>query len=134
MTHYVRVPLSPETYERVRQWAEGRRQTVADAIADLLADALPVDPPEDGEPELDPAVERERAAYVALHPRLKQTHFGRFVAIYGGELVDEDDEYGPLVERIIHRYPEQFVWLTQVAEQPLHTLSFRSPRLVRELK
>lgn len=133
MTLHINVPLSESTYKRVKQWADMRRQDVGEAIAEYLDDTLPAAEKALVAPaEVDPAVEREEAAYIRLHPQLKKTHFGQYVAIYGGELVDHDQDYGSLFERIDDRYPDEFVWMTRVESEPIGTIHFRSPRFVKE--
>jgi hypothetical protein len=54
------------------------------------------------------------------------------VAIYNGRLIDEDEEYGALFERIDARYPDRFVWMTQVKDEPIETLFVRSFRFEDE--
>jgi hypothetical protein len=79
--------------------------------------------------EDDPALRREMQAYIAMHPMLKKTHFGKHVAIFQAKLIDSDDDYEALTRRIDARYPDQFVWISTVEEEPIQTLVFRSPRL-----
>jgi hypothetical protein len=79
--------------------------------------------------EQDPVLAHEMQAYITLHPMLKKTHLGKHVAIYQGRLVDIDDDYDTLTRRIDARYPDQFVWISTVEEEPIKTLAFRSPRL-----
>lgn len=66
-------------------------------------------------------------AYIALHPQLKTTHFGQYVAIYGGQLVDHDADHAALYERIDARYPNEYVWMSKVEAEPMQTLHWRSP-------
>lgn len=130
MTQNITVPLTDRTYRRIKQWAEARQQNVGDAIADFLTENLVDDvlivPPA----AADERVEREKAAYLRLYPRLKAQYAGQYVAIYNGQLVDHDVEYGALFERIDDRYPDTFVWLTRVEDEPIGTIEFRSPRFV----
>jgi hypothetical protein len=133
MTLHVNVPLSESTYKRVKRWADLRRQDVGEAIAEYLDDTLPTaDKALITPAEADPAVEREKAAYIRLHPHLKSRYLGQYVAIYGGELVDHDEDNGALFERIDERYPDTFVWMTRVEEEPIGTIHFRSPRFAKE--
>jgi hypothetical protein len=61
--------------------------------------------------------EREVAAYDALWPELLKTHKGKWVAIYQGQLVDEDDDRQALSVRIHARYGyDEPVLITQVLE------------------
>ena len=133
MTQNVNVTLSDRVYRRLKQWSEARQQDIGDAIADFLLENLPDNdilaiPPA----ESDAQVEREKAAYIRLHSQLKEQYAGQYVAIHGGELVDQDSDYGALFERIDDRYPDDFVWLTRVEDEPIGTIQFRSPRFVEE--
>jgi hypothetical protein len=67
----------------------------------------------------DEAVERERAAFIALHPMLLATYPGEEVAIYGGQVVDHDKDGVALSSRIYQRFPHEFVWIAPVTDQPL---------------
>lgn len=126
----ITVSLPDYAYRRIKRWAESRQQNVSDAIVDFLAENLPEEswyiPPA----APDQAVEREKMAYLRLHPQLKTQYAGQYVAIYNGQLVDHDVDYGALFERIDDRYPDTFVWLTRVEDEPIGTIEFRSPRLV----
>lgn len=82
--------------------------------------------------EEDAQVEREKNAYLQLYPQLKKQYTGQYVAIHNSQLVDHDVDYGALFERIDDRYPDTFVWLTQVEAEPMGTIVVRSPRFVRE--
>jgi len=130
MTQYVNVPLPKKMYRRMKRWAETRQQDVGEAIADYLNDSLPDEGSASVPPaEKDPQVDREKSAYLELYPTLKEEYAGQFVAIYGGQMVDHDEDYGALFERVDDRYPDSFVWLTRVGDEPIGTLTFRSPRL-----
>jgi hypothetical protein len=126
----VTLTIGEELYERARRLAEERGMnveevlaTVLDATGDAMASLVP---------EANDVLDREREAYVALHPKLWPEYEGRHVAIYRGELIDHDRDFGALYERIVARYPDEFVWLTKVQKEPIPTLVFRSPRLVRD--
>ena len=133
MTQYVEVPLSTTTYERVQRLAKRRHQKVGEAIATFLDESLPdsilsfIPPAEE-----DPDVEREMQAYIRLHPQLKEKYIGQYVAIYQGQLVDYDTNYGTLLDRVDSRYPDVFVWVTPVEEEPIGTIVFRSPRFLND--
>lgn len=131
MTQIVNVPLSDGVYKQLKRWADDRQQNIEVAIANYLSENLPVDddilivPPH----EPDPRVEREKEAYLRLYPKLKEKYSGMYVAIYDGELIDYDADFGSLFERIDDKFPtDVFVWMTQVTDEPIRTLHFRSPR------
>lgn len=133
MTQNINVTLSDQAYRRIKRWAKARQLDLGDAIADFLVENLPdsdmlVIPPATA----DPHIEREKAAYLRLYPQLKAQYAGQYVAIYNGQLVDHDADYGALFERIDDRYPDTFVWLTRVGDEPMGTIRFRSPRFVED--
>lgn len=131
MTQNITIPLSDRTYRRIKRWAETRQQDLGDAIAEFLVENIPDNdalfiPPA----ETDPQVVQEKEAYLRLFPQLKKEYAGHYVAIQNGQLVDHDANYGALFERIDDRFPETFVWLTRVEDEPIATIVFRSPRFV----
>jgi hypothetical protein len=77
----------------------------------------------------DNAVDKEMQAYITLHPMLKEKYLGQHVAIYDGKLIDHDQDFIRLYERIEAIYPNEFVWLATVEEEAMPTLISRSPRL-----
>lgn len=131
MAEYVTVSIPEALVHRARKLAKARRRPVDAVIAELLDVALPPaeEAIESDEVE-EAAVAREMDAYVALHPSLKANYFGEHVAILEGQLVDHDSDPAALYRRIAAQYPDRFVWLTVVEEEPLTTLAFRSPRIV----
>ena len=133
MTQNITVSLTDRAYRRIKRWAESRQQNIGDAIAEYLTENLLEDvfivPPAGA----DPRVEREKAAYLRLYPQLKTQYAGQYVAIYNGQLVDHDVDYGALFERIDDRYPDTFVWLTRVEDEPIGTITFWSPRFVANI-
>lgn len=136
MAAQVLVTLPDSVYERVQQLAEAHQQGIAEAIAEYLEANLPVVEPARQviatHTIQKSALAREKAAYLKLHPMLKGKYFGQHVAIYQGELIDVDTDYGQLYERIRARYPNQIVWLATVTEDPIETIVVRSPRFVPE--
>lgn len=72
---------------------------------------------------------REEAAFRQLHPELRKLYPDQFVAIYGGELVDHDEDFATLNKRIRDTFGHKFVWIAPVLEQPEETWSVLSPRL-----
>lgn len=135
MEAQVTVTLSDRLYHRVQSLARVKRRQMAEAIVEHLEATLPES--EDASATLDlsqqqsAALAHEEAAYLRLHPQLKVTHFGRYVAIYQGALIDADDTFGTLVERVRRNLPNQVVWLTQVKEEPIQTIVKRGNRLAR---
>ena len=58
---------------------------------------------------------------------IKNKYLGQHIAILNGQLIDVDEDYGALYERIDAQYPDRFVWMAAVEDEPMPTLVFRSP-------
>lgn len=61
-------------------------------------------------------------AYQALHPTLKETHLGKYVAIDNNRLIDSDADRVVLRERLIATYPNRFIPIRLVEETPTRTI------------
>lgn len=136
MAMQITLTISERLYERASRLAQLRQQEVADAIADYLNDHLPateIDIPATAIQTLNTLrLEQEKIAYIKLHPLLKEKYLGQHVAIYQGELIDHDRDYGMLYERIRQQYPREVIWLATVKEEPIETIHVRSPRFAAE--
>lgn len=128
MSEYVTVTIPEALLRRAKKLARVRRRPVDVVIAELLDRALPDEASSVANAE-DEAVMREMEAYIALHPALKANYMGQHVAILDGQLIDHDSDPAALYGRIAARYPDRFVWLAAVEEEPLATVKFRSPRI-----
>ncbi len=134
MSTTVILELEDATYRRARRLADTQQQALADALAGWIEATLPADDSETVHEaatagESDDAVIREMAAYLELHPQLKTQYLGQYVAIRNGRLIDHDDSYDRLFDRIDVAFPDEFVWLTRVEHEPLKTVTYRSPRI-----
>jgi predicted transcriptional regulator len=132
MTVTVTLQLDDAIWRRASHLAQQQDQAVADVLVEWLAETLPA--PANGEAAsanagADDVVTREMQAYIALHPQIKAQYRGSYVAILDGKLVDHDADYAALFDRIDARYPDTFVWLTRVEDEPIKTVVFRSPRM-----
>lgn len=133
MAEFVTVSIPEALLGRAKKLARVQRRPVDVVIAELLDGALPPDEqPAAAVADDDAAIRREMEAYISLHPALKADYMGQHVAILDGRLVDHDSNPVSLYERIAARYPDRFVWMTAVEEEPITTLVFRSPRIVPE--
>jgi hypothetical protein len=135
METQVTLSLPEKLYERAEHLARLRQQDITTVIEDLLDDTLPSI---EGDNEIstvsqpDDALDREMQAYIRLHPALKEKYFGKYVAVYGGELIDHDEDFEALYERVRSQYPHDIVWMSPVKEEPIETIYIRSPRFVQE--
>lgn len=127
--------LPDEVYERAQHLAQVRQQEVNIVIAEVLDDALPLTELEieiDDWTEEDAALDREMQAYIAMHSQLKAKYFGQHVAVYGGQLIDHDQDFDALYGRVRKQHPDEIVWISTVKAEPIETIYIRSPRFVQE--
>jgi hypothetical protein len=99
MATKVTVELPDKVYQRVRRYARLHQQDMEKLLSGVIEEGLDA---KEAEAEIvdwtepDPAVDREMEAYIAMHPALKEKYFGKYVAVYHGELIDYDDDPGAL--------------------------------------
>ncbi len=127
--------LPDKVYERAQHLAQVRQQAVNELLAKVLDDALPLTELEtevDDWSAEDAALEREMQAYIAMHPQLKEKYLGQHVAVYGGKLIDHDQDFDALYERVRKQYPDEVVWISTVKAEPIEIIYIRSPRLIQE--
>ncbi len=130
MTLELNITLSQEIYQKLEQYAHNKNLGVAEAVAGYLAEnppTLPTSTPSEAEQLAD--LRREKKAFLAMHPVLHKQHKGQYVAIYQGALLDHDDDYGTLYERVRAQYPHQIIWISKIQDTPLPEIVVRSPRL-----
>lgn len=119
----------------MRQLAKQRDKEIVAVVESILSQGLPGNLDESGWIDLsepDEVAEHEMQAYIELHSMLKQNYFGKHVAIHGGRVVDYDDSFDALYDRIDQAYPNQFVWMSKVEDQPIDTFVVRSPRFTQD--
>jgi hypothetical protein len=131
MSKEVILAIPDEMYRRFERRAAATGQDVAGVLIEVINRNETVD---EGELTYEPdeAVERERAAYLSLHPMLWQKYPGEYVAIYGGKLVDHDPDGVALSQRVRRRFPNQFVLRRRVEAEPDRILQMRSPRFTQD--
>lgn len=125
MSTRVTIDIPDHVYRRVESIARQSKRGVDEVVADVVARsvrAFPVNPNRD-------AMLREVEAFRAMHSALRRDHFGEYVAIHEGQLVDHDPDPIALLNRIRQNYPGQTVLRRKVEEAPEVILRFRSPRL-----
>jgi len=76
-------------------------------------------------------IRSEADAFRKLHPELVKKYLGQHVAIHNGDVVDHDQDFQTLHQRIRQRFGRQPVLLRQVTSEPERILVMRSPRLER---
>lgn len=79
------------------------------------------------------ALHQEAQVFRARHTDLLQTYAGRYIAMYQGQVVDDDADQLTLLERIEEQYPHTPVLITPVVAEPEETYTVRSPHWERGL-
>lgn len=79
-------------------------------------------------------IDREIAAYEAMHAQLVRDHLGEWVAIHRQQLVDHDSDRAALYRRIRSQYGRTAVLIRQVAADPVEEVWVRTPATGRTLR
>lgn len=132
MTYHVEIPLPDHLYQQLGQWANARQQKIGEVIAEAIADYLVDTLLQESLPDSEIAPERE--AFLRLHPDLWEKYPGEYAAVCGGKLVDHDADKIALLQRIEQQYPEQFVLVRQVREEPEIVYEHHSVRWLEETR
>lgn len=77
-------------------------------------------------------MDREVAAYEAMHGQLWKQYPNQYVGVHQGEVVDYDSDKVTLLKRIRKQYPNKVVLIRQVLPELPKPFIFRSVHLVRE--
>lgn len=77
-------------------------------------------------------IEAEVRVYESMHAELVRTHLGRYVALHRGKLVDFDEDFQTIHQRIRQRYGHEAVLIRRVEALAQPELLFRSPKFEAE--
>lgn len=121
------ITLPTQLYERVKQTAQNKQQSVDEYVSELIASALD----ENGIVPItnDEALAQEARAWDSLYPLLKEKYPGQYVAIHQGQVLDVDKDALTLNRRIQKNHPNKTIWVSRVEEKPFSEIFMRSPRL-----
>lgn len=121
-------------HERRELFHELFREIIEESDISSLSKSSPVEIPslKSNSPDevngLEAVIEGEIAAFHKLHPELLKKYKGEFVAVHRHTLVDHDADKLALYQRIQDRYPDQFVLMRRVEDEPEKELHLRSTR------
>jgi hypothetical protein len=123
------ITLPNQLYERVKQTAQNKQQSVDEYVSELIASALD----ENGTVPMtnDEALAQEARAWESLYPMLKEKYPGQYIAIHQGQVLDVDEDALSLNRRVRTNHPNNTIWISQVKEEPFPEIFMRSPRLER---
>lgn len=115
----------PETiYQQAEQMALASRRPLAEVLIDAIGErssTLYIDPKR-------PAMLREKAAFLAMHAKLAAEYMGQYVAVFGGSIIDHDEDAVSLMRRVRQLYPSEAILMKRVEDDPNRVLEFRSPQ------
>ena len=117
------IKLNPELMKTIKKTAAARSLTVDQVMEKAVLAYLR----DEEKQQMDDNI----SAYRRLHPELVEKYPGKFVAIHGGDLVDHDDDFRVLHNRIREHFGRQPVLIRQVTSQIERTWTFRSPHFAR---
>ena len=78
-------------------------------------------------------IQKEAESFRAMHPDLVKQYLEQVVAIHEGQVVDHDLDFAALHQRIRQRFGRTAVLLRRVETEPERVLTFRSPRIERNV-
>lgn len=127
MSTKLTITLPDDIYRQFESAAEVSEQNVAELVTEAVVANVPrlAVHPQWRE------MEREEAAFRAMHKELLLKYHNEYVAIYQGKVVDHGEDFVEIVGRIDDAYPDEIVFISKVSSKPERTLRFRSPRLVK---
>ena len=73
----------------------------------------------------------ETEAWYALPADVRHSYAGRYVAVFGGQVIDSDPDRLTLYFRVREHFGRQPVLITEGGDQPIPVYHIRSPRRVR---
>lgn len=126
----VMIDVPEPVYEQATEVAVSTRRGVGEVLQEMFIRSFP--PMYDGGEEAD-AMDREVAAYEALHAKLWAKYPDQFVAIYEGQVIDADVDEWQLLARLETSHPDDVVLVRQVKPELPGDIVFRSPRFVFDL-
>jgi hypothetical protein len=126
----VTLHITEELYRQAERLARSRQRDVADLLAESIH--LPQPAEEAGALANDSAIERETAAYLALHNGLLQQYEGEYIALHHGELVAHGPDFGAVYHAANLAYPHEFVLIRRVESDAEPVYHFRSPKFMPE--
>jgi len=102
------VTLEPELLTQVSQLVGESEMTLENFVNEAVRAQL--------ERLTDEILEREIAAFENMYPLLRQTHFGQYVLIHNGQLMDSDPDFEPLFLRAQAKFGATPVLIRRVTQ------------------
>ena len=119
MAHQVTLTIPNNIFQQAQNLARKQARPVEDILSESIVLQKSVNFTDLS--EVNPELDQEMEAYIAMHPQLRQTMLGKHVAVYQSELIDSDDNLDKLTERIHAKYPSETVWVSKIKDKPIDT-------------
>jgi hypothetical protein len=126
MSEQATLTIPKPLYDQARRLAENQERDVNDLVAEVLAQSLPLAEPV----TVSADKKREIQAFHRLHPQLVKQFAGEYVAVFEEEMVDHDAAMATLLQRIEQRFPDEFVLIRPVRNEPEIVYQHRAVRWV----
>ena len=123
----ITLTVPPPVYQEAFEIAHSSNRTVEEVLRESVQWFFP--PFHVSEDTL--VMEREVAMFEDTHTDLWKQYPNRYIAMYQGQVIDDDNDLVTLALRIEEQYPDEVVLIRQVLPELPQPLIFRSPRLVR---
>ena len=111
--------LRPDLSETLAEQSRREERPVTDIVSDAVEQYL--------EAKWHAKLDEELAAYIELHPELVRTHFGAWVAVHDGAVVDQDQDRVALYRRVRQQYGRVPVLVCEVTAEPVEEVWLRTP-------
>lgn len=125
MSTQILLTVPDNVYNHAEKIAAKMQRDVSDLLLEAIVRSFspfPIDPRRE-------AMNREIAAYKALHPQLVKSHLDQYVAITKGKLVDSDTDPVALLKRIRQNFPHQVVLRRKVEMNDTPEMRINHPRI-----
>lgn len=74
--------------------------------------------------EWEARLKLEEAAFIAMHPQLLERYEGKWVAVYGGRVIDVDDDGGVLYDRVLDKYGDDTpIYFQEIVKEVIPTFT-----------
>lgn len=115
------IAIQDQTFSQLAHVAEAQNVSADDLAEQIIREHLRATARQRMAQEMD--------AYRVKHGQLMANYAGQYIAMYEGQVVDQDSDLPNLVVRMDERYPDETVLITQVTSAADETLTFRSPHI-----
>ncbi len=129
MDTILELPIEEKMLSQLREIADTRGTSVQHIAGEVLqrfvADRTSAT-------SVEQKLDREIAAYQAMHKTLFEQYPGQYVAIHEGQLLGADVDQVSLFQQVKQQYPNKTILIRQVQRQAEPELRVRSPRIDHE--